>query len=54
VLPPSGFRFGRYAAVVTISVALALMLVGLLVSSLSSTDRLLGIGVGAESTRRPR
>jgi putative ABC transport system permease protein len=48
VLPPSRFaRFGLYAALVTIAVAVALLLVGLLVSSLSSTQRLLAIGIGA-------
>jgi putative ABC transport system permease protein len=48
VLPPSRFaRFGLYAAVGTISVAVALLLVGLLVTSLSTTQRLLAIGVGA-------
>ena len=48
VLPPSRFaRFGLYAAVATIAVALALLLVGLLATSLSSTQRLLGIGIGA-------
>jgi putative ABC transport system permease protein len=48
VLPPSRFaRFGLYAAVGTISAAVALLLVGLLVTGLSSTQRLLAIGVGA-------
>ncbi|MDQ6776314.1 MAG: ABC transporter permease [Actinomycetota bacterium] len=48
VLPPSRFaRFGLYAALGTVAVAVALMLVGLLVSSLSTTQRLLGIGIGA-------
>jgi putative ABC transport system permease protein len=48
VLPRSRFaRFGPAAAVGTISGSLALMLVGLLVSSLSTTQRLLAIGIGA-------
>jgi putative ABC transport system permease protein len=48
VLPPSRFaRFGLYAALGTTAAALALMLVGLFVSSLSTTDRLLAIGIGA-------
>jgi putative ABC transport system permease protein len=48
VLPPSRFaRFGLYAALITISGAVALLLVGLLVSSLSTTQRLLAIGIGA-------
>jgi len=48
VLPESRFaRFGPYAALTTIVVALALMLVGLFVGGLSTTNRLLAIGVGA-------
>ena len=48
VLPPSRFaRFGPYAALLTIGGAVALMLVGLFVGSLSTTQRLLAIGVGA-------
>jgi putative ABC transport system permease protein len=48
VLPPSRFaRFGPYVALVTIAAAIALMLVGLFVSSLSTTQRLVAIGAGA-------
>ncbi len=48
VLPPTRFeRFGAYPAMVTIAGALALMLVGLLVNSLSTGTRLLAIGLGA-------
>jgi putative ABC transport system permease protein len=48
VLPQSRFaRFGPHAALTTIAVALALMLVGLFVGGLSTTNRLLAIGVGA-------
>ncbi len=48
ILPESRFaRFGPHAALVTISGAVALMLVGLFVSGLSTTNRLLAIGVGA-------
>ena len=48
VLPPSRFaRFGPYAAAATVAVAFALMLVGLFVSSLSTAQRLLAIGIGA-------
>jgi putative ABC transport system permease protein len=48
VLPPSRFaRFGPYVALVTIAAAIALMLVGLLIGSLSTTQRLLAIGAGA-------
>jgi putative ABC transport system permease protein len=48
VLPESRFaRFGPHAALVTISGAVALMLVGLFVGGLSTTNRLLAIGVGA-------
>ncbi len=48
VLPPTRFeRFGAYPAIVTIVGALALMLVGLLVNSLSTGTRLLAIGLGA-------
>jgi putative ABC transport system permease protein len=47
VLPPSRFaRFGRQAAVATISVAVALLLVGLLVSGLSTGLRLAMLGIG--------
>ena len=48
LLPPSRFaRFGPYAAVATIAAAVALMLVGLFVSSLSTAERLIAIGLGA-------
>ncbi|MBV9165139.1 MAG: ABC transporter permease [Solirubrobacterales bacterium] len=48
VLPPSRFaRFGEPAAIATIVGALALMLVALFVSGLSTTARLLGVGIGA-------
>ncbi len=48
VLPRSRFaRFGTHAALVTIVVAVALMLVGLFVSGLSTGARLLALGVGA-------
>ena len=48
VLPPSRFAHLRfYPALATIAAAVALMLVGLLVSSLSTAPRLLAIGVGA-------
>jgi putative ABC transport system permease protein len=48
VLPPSRFaRFGPHAALLTIGGAVALMLVGLFVGGLSTTQRLLAIGVGA-------
>ena len=48
MLPPSRFaRYGTHAAFGTIAVALALMLVGLFVTSLSTAQRLLGIGIGA-------
>jgi putative ABC transport system permease protein len=48
VLPPSRLeRYGAYPAIVTIAAAVALMLVGLLVNSLSTGTRLLAIGVGA-------
>ncbi len=48
VLPRSRFaRFSGHAAVLTIVGALALLLVGLLVSSMSTTQRLLAIGIGA-------
>ena len=48
VLPPSRFaRFGPAAAVLVILGALALMLVGLFVGGLSTTTRLLSLGVGA-------
>jgi putative ABC transport system permease protein len=48
VLPPSRFaRFGVYAAVGTITVSIALMLIGLFVSGLSTGLRLLAIGIGA-------
>jgi putative ABC transport system permease protein len=50
VLPVSRFaRFGPYAAGATVAVAVALMLVGLFVSGLSTAVRLLSIGVGAIS-----
>jgi putative ABC transport system permease protein len=48
VLPPTRFaRFGTAAALLTIGVAVALMLVGLLVSSLSTAQSLIAIGLGA-------
>jgi putative ABC transport system permease protein len=48
VLPPSRFaRFSTYAALTTIAIAVALLLVGLLGSGLSTTERLVPIGVGA-------
>ncbi len=48
VLPKSRFaRFGPVAAAVTILGALAIMLVGLFVSGLTTKERLLSIGVGA-------
>ena len=48
VLPPSRFaRFGPVAAFATIAVAVTLMLVGMLAGGLSTTARLLGIGIGA-------
>jgi putative ABC transport system permease protein len=48
LLPPSRFaRFGLAAAALTIAASVALMLVGLLVNSMSTTQRLLAIGIGA-------
>jgi len=48
VLPTSRFaRFSVAAALTTIAGALALMLVALFVGGLSTTDRLLGLGIGA-------
>jgi putative ABC transport system permease protein len=48
VLPASRFaRFGPHAALLTIAASVALMLIGLFVSGLSTTQRLLAIGVGA-------
>jgi putative ABC transport system permease protein len=48
VLPPSRFeRFGAYPAIGTIVGAVVVMLVGLLVSTLSTGVRLLAIGLGA-------
>ena len=48
ILPPSRLaRFGLPVALLTIAGSVALMLVGLFVSSLSTTQRLLAIGVGA-------
>ncbi len=48
LLPPSRFaRFGAQAALATVVGSVALMLVGLLVSSLSTTQRLLAVGIGA-------
>jgi putative ABC transport system permease protein len=48
VLPESRFaRFGPHAALATIAAAVAAMLVGLFVGGLSTTNRLLAIGVGA-------
>jgi putative ABC transport system permease protein len=48
ILPPSRFaRFTVHRAVVTIAAAVALLLVGLFVGGLSTTVRLLAVGVGA-------
>ena len=48
VLPPGRFaRFGPHAAVLTIGGSVALMLIGLFVGGLSTTNRLLAIGIGA-------
>jgi putative ABC transport system permease protein len=48
VLPPSRFaRYGLSAAIGTVAVAVALMLVGLFVGGLSTAQRLLGVGIGA-------
>ncbi len=48
VLPPSRFaRFGPHVALATIGGSIGLMLVGLFVHGLSTTNRLLAIGVGA-------
>ncbi|MBV9796441.1 MAG: FtsX-like permease family protein [Solirubrobacterales bacterium] len=48
VLPPSRFaRFGTPVALLTIAGAVALMLVGLFVSGLSTVQRLLAVGIGA-------
>jgi putative ABC transport system permease protein len=48
VLPVSRFaRFGPYVAALTIVASIALMLIGLFVSGLSTKERLLSIGVGA-------
>ncbi len=48
LLPPSRFaRFGPYAALLTVAGAIALMLIGLFAGSLSTTQRLLVIGLGA-------
>jgi putative ABC transport system permease protein len=48
LLPPSRFaRFGPYIAVAVIGAAVAFMLVGLFVGGLSTTVRLLFIGLGA-------
>ena len=48
VLPPSRFaRFTVHGAVIAIGGSVALMLVGLFVSGLSTKERLLAIGVGA-------
>jgi putative ABC transport system permease protein len=50
VLPPSRFaRFGTLAAGVTLGLAIALMLIGLFASGVSTTVRLLSIGIGAIS-----
>jgi putative ABC transport system permease protein len=47
LLPPSRFaRFGQPAAVATIALAVALLLVGLLVGGLSTAVRLIALGVG--------
>ncbi len=51
VLPPGRFaRFGPYAALLTIAGAVALMLVGLFVGSLSTGQRLLAIGIGTAAS----
>ncbi|HEX3056362.1 MAG TPA: FtsX-like permease family protein [Gaiellaceae bacterium] len=51
VLPTSRFaRFSVAAALLTIGGAVALMLIGLFISGISTTDRLLAIGVGAAAT----
>jgi putative ABC transport system permease protein len=48
VLPPSRFaRFGPFAALLTIGGAIALIVVGLFVGGLTTTQRLLSVGVGA-------
>ncbi|MGH2831612.1 MAG: ABC transporter permease, partial [Solirubrobacteraceae bacterium] len=48
LLPPSRFaRFGTPAALLTIAIAVALMLIGLFVGGLSTGTRLLAIGLGA-------
>jgi putative ABC transport system permease protein len=48
VLPPSRFaRFGPFAALLTIGAAIALIVVGLFVGGLTTTQRLLSVGVGA-------
>jgi putative ABC transport system permease protein len=48
LLPPSRFaRFGPYAAALTVAGAVALMLVGLFAGALSTTQRLVAIGLGA-------
>ncbi len=48
LLAPSRFaRFGTFSAAATLAVAVALMLIGLFVSSISTTQRLLAIGIGA-------
>jgi putative ABC transport system permease protein len=48
VLPPSRLaRFGAYPALATVTAATGLMLIGLLVSGLSTGQRLAAIGVGA-------
>ena len=51
VLPTSRFaRFSVAAALVTIGGAVALMLIGLFISGISTTERLLEIGIGAAAT----
>jgi putative ABC transport system permease protein len=48
LLPPGRFaRFGTPAALLTIAVAVALMLIGLFLGGLSTTQRLLALGLGA-------
>jgi len=48
ILPTSRFaRFSAHAALLTIAGAVALMLIGLFVGGLSTTQRLLAIGIGA-------
>jgi len=51
VLPTSRFaRFSVAAALITIGGAVALMIIGLFISGISTADRLLAIGIGAAAT----